>query len=48
MIETFFVVGNPVGTPLVSNEWPDLNDHFGKSEHACGHWIDLNMQVGYF
>ena len=33
---------------LVSNEWPDLHDHFGKSEHAYGHWIDLPMQVGYF
>ena len=33
---------------LVTNEWPDLNDHFGKSEHAYGYWIDLNMQVGYF
>ena len=22
---------------LVTNEWPDLNDHFGKSEHSYGH-----------
>ena len=33
---------------LVTNEWSDLNDHFGKSEHAYGHWINLNIQVGYF
>ena len=30
------------------NEWPDLNDHFCKSEHAYGHWLNLNIQVGYF
>ena len=33
---------------LVTNEWSDLNDRFGKSEHAYGHWINLNIQVGYF
>ena len=33
---------------LVTNEWPDLNDHFGKSEHSYGHWLNLNIQVGYY
>ncbi len=33
---------------LVSNDWADLHDPFGKSEHAYGHWINLPIQVGYF
>ena len=33
---------------IVANEWSDLHDHFGKSEHEYGHWIDLPMQAGKF
>ena len=33
---------------IVANEWSDLHDHFGKSEHDYGHWIDLPMQAGWF
>ena len=33
---------------IVTNDWSDLHDHIGKSEHACGHWIDLPMQAGWF
>ena len=33
---------------IVINEWSGLHDHFGKSEHAYGHWIDLPTQAGWF
>ena len=33
---------------IVTNDWSDLHDHFGKSEHSYGHWIELPMQAGWF
>ena len=33
---------------IVTNDWSDLHDHFGKSEHSYGHWIELPIQAGWF
>ena len=33
---------------IVTNDQPDLHDHFGKSEHSYGHWIELPIQAGWF
>ena len=33
---------------IVTNDWADLHDHFGKSEHSYGHWIELPLQAGWF
>ena len=27
---------------------PELHDHFGKSEHSYGHWLELPIQAGWF
>ena len=43
-----FIQKLPCVCTIVANDWADLNDHFGKSEHEYGHWIDLPMQAGRF
>ena len=42
---TDFIQKLPCVCTIVANDWADLNDHFGKSEHEYGHWIDLPMQA---
>ena len=43
-----FIQRLPCVCTIVANDWADLHDHFGKSEHEYGHWIDLPMQAGKF
>ena len=33
---------------IVNNDLSELHDHFGKSEHSYGHWLDLPMHEGCF
>ena len=33
---------------IVNNSIPELHDHFGKSEHSYGHWLELPMVEGEF
>ena len=33
---------------IVSNSVPELHDHFGKSEHSYGHWLDLPLVEGEY
>ena len=33
---------------IVTNSTPELHDHFGKSEHSYGHWLELPLVEGEF
>ena len=33
---------------IVCNDISELHDHFGKSEHSYGHWLDIPMHEGWF
>ena len=33
---------------IVTNDIPELHDHFGKCEHSYGHWLDLPLIEGGF
>ena len=33
---------------IVSNSIPEPHDHFGKSEHSYGHWLELPLVEGEF
>ena len=43
-----FIARLPCLCTIVNNDIPDLHDHFGKSEHSYGHWLDLPMHEGWF
>ncbi len=43
-----FIARLPCLCTIVNNDIPELHDHFGKSEHSYGHWLDLPMHEGWF
>ena len=43
-----YVDSLPCSCTIVTNDLPELHDHFGKSEHSYGHWLELPIQAGWF